>query len=140
MRIGYSHIDMSSSKMTAEGDRTRTRIREAMTARSNTGSAGGASLFVALRKIWEPVAPSLTVTRDEPGEYSLARDGKFVGGVRTSRTHTSFYLPKAFAEPTLLESVSPALKKRIAGGSFAFRAVEPGLFEELAGLVARALA
>jgi hypothetical protein len=123
--------------MTADGERTRARIRQAMTARSNTGSAGGASLFMALRKIWEPFAPKLTVTRDEPGDYSLSRDGKFVGGVRTSRTHTSFYLAKLFAEPTLLESVSPALKKRVSGASFAFRTLEPALFEELAGLVER---
>jgi hypothetical protein len=61
--------------MTTEGERTRTRIRQAMTARSNTGSAGGASLFMALRKIWEPFASNLTVTRDEPGDYTHSRDG-----------------------------------------------------------------
>jgi hypothetical protein len=126
--------------MTAEGQRTRTRILEAMTARSNTGSAGGASLFVALRKLWEPHEASLVVVRDEPGDYSLQSKAKaFVGGVRTSRTHTSFYLPKLFAEPALLESVSPALRQRISGTSFAFRTIEPALFEELSALVARCL-
>ncbi|MGZ3449168.1 MAG: hypothetical protein ACXWUG_04430 [Polyangiales bacterium] len=131
---------MSSTKMTAEAEKTRLKIRNTIAARSNTGSAGGASLFVALRKIFQPHEASFVVVRDEPGDYSVqTRDKTFFGGVRTSRTHTSVYLAKLFADPALLESVSPALKKRIAGASFAFRAVEPPLFEELAALVARCL-
>jgi hypothetical protein len=134
-------------KMTAKGEKTKARTAAAASERSNTGTAGGAALFVTLRKILKQHEESLVVARDEVGEYELTTrtagaNGKplFFGGVRTSRSHTAFLLNPLASEPELVASLSEHLRKRLDGkAAFHFTTVEPVLFEELAALTARAL-
>lgn len=137
---------MGTPKMTVAGEKVKARTRAATSARSNTGTARGAALFVALRKILDRHADSLVVTRNVPGDYSLdARtndaSGKplFFGSVRTSRSHTSFYLGPIASSPELLETVSPRLRERMQGKAcFNFKTIETSLFEELAALTTTA--
>lgn len=132
---------MSSQKMTAKGEKTKARTRVAASERSSTGSAGGAALFVALRKIWKTHEASLKVTRDDVGGYELTtRAGVFAGGARTARAHTSFFLGPLASEPELVESMSVHLRIRFDGKlAFHFKTVEPVLFEELTKLTEKAL-
>jgi hypothetical protein len=133
-----------SPRLNARGEKTRDRTRAATSARSSTGSAGGAELFVSLRKIFLPHAPELVVASDVPGHYSLdthtkAPNGKplFFGGVRAGRSATSFYLMPVYTDPDLLV-ISDHLRKRMQGKScFAFKTIEPVLFDELSTLTAR---
>ena len=138
---------MSIQKLNAKGEKTKARTAAATSERSNTGSAGGAALFVTLRKILQKHAASLVVARDEVGDYELTArtsgaNGKplFFGGVRTTRTHTAFNLNALALDPELLASVSDHLRGRLVGkSSFHFKTVEPVAFEELTALTARAL-
>jgi len=138
---------MATPKMSAKGEKTKARTAAAAGARSNTGTAGGAALFVALRKILRAHESSLVVSRDEVGEYELTtrklgENGKplFFGGVRTARSYTAFYLNPLASDPELLATLSPGLQKRVEGKSaFHFKTVEPAAFEELTALTARAL-
>ena len=137
---------MAIPKMSPAGEKTKKRTGAAANARSYTGSAQGAALFVALRKILRAHEASLVVARDQPGEYELATralgaNGKplFFGGVRTSRSHTTFHLAALATSPELAEAIGEPLRKRMEGNaSFQFKTLEPGLFEELAALTARA--
>jgi hypothetical protein len=137
---------MATPKMTAKGEKTKARTAAAASARSNTGTAGGAALFVALRKILREHEASLVVARNEPGEYELTtktkgENGKplFFGGVRTARAHTAFFLNPLASDPELLEGMSEHLAARRDGKTaFHFKTVEPVLFEELAALTQRA--
>jgi hypothetical protein len=142
---------MATPKMSAAGEKTKARTGKAANVRSSTGSNQGAALFVALRKILRAHEASLLVARDVPGEYELTErvsgaagaSGKprFFGGVRTSRSHTTFLLAPLAANPALLESISDHLRARMEGNaSFQFKTIEPGLFEELAALTASCLA
>ncbi|MEO7093843.1 MAG: hypothetical protein ABI175_11375 [Polyangiales bacterium] len=136
-----------SPRLNARGEKTRDRTRAAASARSSTGSAGGAELFVSLRKIFLPHAPQLVVTADAPGNYSLdthtsGPNGKplFFGGVRAGRTCTSFYLMPVYTDPGLLV-ISEHLRKRMRGKScFGFMTIEPVLFDELDTLTKRCFA
>lgn len=138
---------MATPKMTAKGEKTTARTAAAASARSNTGTAGGAALFVALRKILKQHEASLVVARDAVGEYELTTKAKgengkplFFGGVRTARAHTAFFLNPLASDPELLASVSDHLRARLDGKTaFHFKTVEPVAFEELTDLTARAL-
>lgn len=139
---------MAIQKMSATGEKTRQKTKEAAAARSHAGSAGGASLFVALRKILQQHAASLVVVRDRPGDYYLdtktkGPNGKplFFGAVRTNRSSTSFHLMPIYTNPKLLDGVSEHLRARLTGKScFQFKAIEPSLFEELSTLTEQGLA
>lgn len=139
---------MAMPKMTAKGEKTKERTRAASAARSNTGSAQGAALFVALRKLFRELEPSLAVTKNQPGEYELTSKTKgpngqprFFGAVRTFRSHTAFYLAPLASDPALLASASSFLRDRFEGTcAFHFKTIEPVLFEELGALTARAFA
>ena len=138
---------MAMPKMTAKGEKIKARTNAATSARSNTGTAGGATLFATLRRILRQHEAALVVARDEAGEYELTtrtvgENGKplFFGGVRTFRSHTAFYLNPLATNPQWVESMSEHLRKRLEGKSaFHFKTVEPVLFEELSALTARAL-
>lgn len=133
-----------SPRLNARGEKTKERTRAAASARSSTGSAAGALLFVSLRKVLLRHAPALVVTSDQPGEYSLdthtaGPGGKplFFGSVRVGRTHTSLHLMPLQTDPDLLE-ISIHLRKRLQGtSSFAFQTIEPTLFAELDALATR---
>lgn len=138
---------MATPKMSAKGEKTKARTAAAASARSNTGTAGGAALFVALRKILRSHEAALVVARDEVGEYELVTrtkgaNGKplFFGGVRTTRSHTAFYLNPLATDAELLAMVSEHLRKRLEGkAAFHFKTVEPAAIEELTTLTKRAL-
>jgi len=133
--------------MSATGEKIKERTRKEASERSSTGAAGGASLFVALRKILSAHEASLVIAKNQPGDYeltakTLGANGKplFFGGVRTSRAHTTFYLMPLATDAELSASVSVYLQRRMDGKSaFQFKTIEPVLFEELATLTARAL-
>lgn len=145
---------MATPKMSAAGEKTKARTGKAANVRSSTGSNQGAALFVALRKILRAHEAALAVARDVPGEYELTERAsgapgapgapakpRFFGGVRTSRSHTTFLLAPLAGNAALLESMSEHLRARMEGNaSFQFKTIEPGLFEELAELTARCFA
>jgi hypothetical protein len=142
---------MATPKMSAAGEKTKARTGKAANVRSSTGSNQGAALFVALRKILRAHEPALAVARDVPGDYELTErasavagaNGKprFFGGVRTSRSHTTFLLAPLAGNAALVDAMSDHLRARMEGdASFQFKTIEPGLFEELAALTASCLA
>lgn len=60
------------------------------------------------------------------------------GGVRVGSRYVSYYLMPIYVQPSLLEGLSPALKRRMQGKScFNFTAVDEGLLEELDELTRR---
>ena len=85
----------------------------------------------------------LITTVDKPGDFQLAsptlndRVGKplFVAAVQTKKTYVSFHLMPVYANPTLLATLSPALRKRMQGKScFNFTTIDPAHVNELAAL------
>jgi hypothetical protein len=60
------------------------------------------------------------------------------GGVRVGKRYVSYYLMPVYVEPSLLDEVSPALRRRMQGKScFNFTSVDEGLFAELTELTRR---
>jgi hypothetical protein len=138
---------MATPKMTAKGEKTKARTAAAASARSNTGTAGGAALFVALRKILHAHEGALVVARNESGNYELTtktkgENGKplFFGGVRTSRADTAFYLNPLASEPELQAMITDHLRAYFDGKSaFRFKTILPVAFAALEALTAAAL-
>lgn len=61
------------------------------------------------------------------------------GGVRSGKTGASYHLMPLYTHPALIERMSPALRKRLNGKScLNFKAVDEGLFGELASLTQEA--
>ena len=139
---------MPIQKMSMTGQKTRQMTKEAAAARTHAGSASNASLFAALRKLLLQHAPALVVARDRPGDYQLdtrveGANGKpvYFAAVRTGRSSTSFHLMPLATSQALDATLSEHLRARLTGKScFTFRAIEPGLFQELATLTEQALA
>lgn len=64
----------------------------------------------------------------------------FVAGVRPGARYVSFYLMCAYANPAILDSISPALRARMQGKScFNFTRVDEPLLAELDALTARSV-
>ena len=62
----------------------------------------------------------------------------FVAAVRPGKRYVSFYLMPVYARPELLDSISPALRKRMQGKAcFNFATVDEPLMSELESLVER---
>ncbi len=56
------------------------------------------------------------------------------------KNYVSYYLIGVYADPRLVESLSPELRKRMQGKScFNFKEVDEGLFAELSNLTDRAV-
>ena len=101
-------------------------------------------IFEAIRPLYARHAHKGVVLHDEPGKYHLgtheirARDGyrTWLGGVEIKKSYVSVHLMPVYADPRLLEGVSPALKKRMQGKScFNFKRLEPDLLAELERLI-----
>lgn len=99
--------------------------------------------FTALRAILQPHATRLLVQVDEPGHYQLCsrtmkdRAGRplFVAAVQTKKNYVSFHLMPVYSAPELLQSLSPALRKRMQGKScFNFKTIDREQVKELAHL------
>lgn len=96
------------------------------------------TLFDTLKQLLTPVAKSLIVSCDEPGNFSLnttkTLNGKpiYFGGVRLGKRYTSFYFMPAYFYKDLLKNASPNLRLRKHGEAcFNFTAVDRQLFDEL---------
>jgi len=94
-----------------------------------------------------PVAESLDVKHDEPGNFYVdtfhTRKNKqrlWFGGVQVKKNYVSYHLMPIYVNSALLEGVSPELKKRMQGKScFNFKTIDRSLFDELALLTQRGL-
>lgn len=64
----------------------------------------------------------------------------YVAGVRPGARYVSFYLMCAYANPALLDAISPGLRARMQGKScFNFTRIDETLFAELDALTARSV-
>ncbi len=107
-----------------------------------------AAVYAELHKIMAPYAARLDAKRDDAEELyvdtrHLQKNKKplFFGAVQTKKSYVAFHLMPLYLQPALLASVSPELKARMQGKScFNFKASEPALFKELAGLTKAAFA
>ena len=103
------------------------------------------AVYERLRSILEPYAPKMYVSADTDVWYSLdlAPEAERIpatwfGAVRRGKSYVSYYLMPVYADPRLLDDVSPELKKRMQGKScFNFTREDDGLFAELNALTAR---
>jgi hypothetical protein len=97
------------------------------------------TIFLRLKAILEPYAAHLIVVADTNQNYYLdtrhvMKNGKalFFGAVRRGKAYVSFYLMPVYAQPDLLDSISPRLKKHMQGKSCSnFRSLDEPLFREL---------
>jgi hypothetical protein len=102
-------------------------------------------VFERLRRILEPYGLRMHVAADGPDGYgvdmapeSARNPTTWFAGVRLGKAYVSYYLMPIYVEPTLLDDVSPELKRRMQGKScFNFRSVDDDLFEELEALTRR---
>ena len=96
-----------------------------------------------LKRILDPYRAGLSVTSDGPAGMALeipGLEGKpvgYVAGTRLGKRYVSLYLMPVYAEPSLLNGVSPALLRRKQGKScFNFTSVDESLMAELEGIAA----
>lgn len=102
-------------------------------------------VFRRLRAILDPYARDLHVAADSEGIFGLdmATESErnpttWFAGVRRGKAYVSFYLMPIYVEPSLLDGVSPELKRRMQGKScFNFRSIDDELFNELEALTRR---
>ena len=96
------------------------------------GAAEFETVHARLRALLEPYAPPLFVTADGPMGYGLdmAPEGQrdpstWFAGTRLGARYVSYYLMPIYVEPSLLDGVSPELRRRMQGKScFNFTKVE----------------
>lgn len=101
-----------------------------------------AAVYTALHAIMAPYAAQLATQRDDAEQLyvdtrHVQKNKKplFFGAVQRKKGYVAYHLMPVYADPGLLEPLSPALKARMQGKScFNFKAVEPALFDELAAL------
>jgi len=119
------------------------------TKKTATPSAGSApTLFSALRAMLLPHRSSLSVVHDDPEHFyaNCARSdakgkAQFFCAIKVSGRKHLFHFMPVYDFPELIDTISPALKKRMQGKScFNFDTIEPKLFKELAALTKSAYA
>jgi len=107
------------------------------------------AIFEHIRALYAVHAPGGVVLRDEPDRYHLGthhvrpKDGYrlWFGGVEIKKNYVSAHVMPVYVHPELLATISPALRRRMHGKAcFNFKAIDPGLFAELADLIARGAA
>jgi hypothetical protein len=106
-----------------------------------SGEETDAEIFRVLREMMASVSSVLCVKDDSDANYTLVTKSAswkgqpmFFGAVMR-KSYVSYHLMPLYWKPALLESVSPALRKRMQGKScFNFRKIDAELFEELAAL------
>lgn len=95
--------------------------------------------FERLRSILEPYGRRMHVSSDGPTTYGvdMAPDAErnpttWFAGVRLGKRYVSYYLMPVYVEPSLLDGISPELRRRMQGKScFNFTTVDEELFREL---------
>ncbi|MCU0495964.1 MAG: DUF1801 domain-containing protein [Anaerolineae bacterium] len=105
------------------------------------------AVFETLKALMLKIAPECVVLEDHPGKYYLAlppipqiKKDLWLGGVEIKKNYVSYHLIPVYADPSLLEGTSEALKKKMQGKScFNFKKVDAALFAELDDLTQRGL-
>jgi len=100
------------------------------------------AVFTRLMRILAPYAELMHVSADEPTSYGVdmapAADRNpttWFGGVRLGKRYVSYYLMPVYVEPSLLEGLSPQLRRRMQGKScFNLTTVDEALLGELEAL------
>ena len=106
------------------------------------------STFASLSKILRKHAAGFSIKTDEPGNFYIElppatpkAKPKFFGAVQTKKSYVSYHLMPVYEDPTLLNHVSDALRKKMQGKScFNFTADDPPLFKELDALTRKCAA
>jgi hypothetical protein len=106
------------------------------------GTAEFDAVFERLKGILEPYGRRMHVSADGPGVFGvdMAPEAErnpttWFGGVRQGRRYVSYYLMPVYVEPSLLDGISPELRRRMQGKScFNFSAVDERLLGELENL------
>lgn len=101
--------------------------------------SGFPAVFERLKGILEPYGRRMHVSADDSTGYGvdMAPEAErnpttWFGGVRLGKRYVSYYLMPVYVEPSLLDGVSPELKRRMQGKScFNFTVIDDELFEEL---------
>ena len=96
-------------------------------------------LFDRFKTMLGPYADRLHVSADTSTTYGLdmapdsARDpSTWFAGTRLGKRYVSYYLMPVYVQPSLLDGISPALRKRMQGKScFNLSKVDEGLLGEL---------
>ncbi|HUN21870.1 MAG TPA: hypothetical protein PK299_01910 [Anaerolineales bacterium] len=91
------------------------------------------------------VQDRLTVLENGASDYILSgpywakyKKPAWFGGVQLKKNYVSFHLMPVYLQPALLETLSPALRKRMQGKAcFNFKQIDEPLFAELAELTQR---
>jgi hypothetical protein len=99
-------------------------------------------VFAKLKSIFRPYAKKMDVAQDTDDYFSINtrhimknKQPLYFGGVRLGKSYVSFYLMPAYTCPELLQTMSPALKKRMQGKScFNFKEIDLKIFAELKAL------
>ena len=102
-------------------------------------------LFERFKAMLQPYLGRLYVSGDGPTQYSVdtAPDetrspATWFAATRIGKRYVSYYLMPIYADPSLGDDLSPALRKRRQGKScFNLTTVDERLLEELAALTAR---
>lgn len=104
----------------------------------------GSDLFHTLRALLHPYEPKLIVKTDSDTNYYLdealtSDKAQMFGAVQVKKRYTSFHLFPVYTKPSLLDQISPELRKRMQGKScFNFNRVDQIPRAELEALVKQA--
>ena len=99
-------------------------------------------VFDRLKGLLQPYASRMHISADQPGLFGvdMASEAErnpttWFAGVRLGKRYVSYYLMPVYVEPSLLEGISPELKRRMQGKScFNLTSVDEGLLGELEDL------
>ena len=103
------------------------------------------AVFARLKGLLEPYAREMHVSADDEQNFGVDRAPEternpttWFGAVRRGKRFVSIYLMPVYAEPSLLDDVSPELLRRKQGKScFNFARVDDRLFGELETILRR---
>lgn len=98
------------------------------------------AVFQALKEIISGYGHHLDLVTDDDLSYYLNtrhimknKKPMFFGAVQIKKSYVSYHLMPVYVDPSLLDSISEPLKKRMQGKScFNFKSVDKDLFGELA--------
>jgi hypothetical protein len=104
-------------------------------------------VYARLRGLLESLTDELKGVDDKPALYTVAspnpeiRDVEaYFGGGRLGKRYVSYYLMPAYVNPSLLEDISPELKRGMQGKScFNFTKLDDKLMDEVSWLTRRGL-
>lgn len=100
-------------------------------------------VFDRLQAIMQSQAKGALKSQARPGTFTLLGPASpasrnrelWFGEVRKGKAYVSYHLIGVYANPALLDDISPELKKHMQGKScFNFRSVDDKLFKELSAL------